>query len=227
MLSLHEAHALFVNEFPEVEISLSKFCSLCPDNVLVFSKMPRNVCLCQHHDNVNLLCSSLHKVVPEFPADSSTLVSSLVCDAGSEECMTGKCKKCPIKLKEIVGDAHLDKPLEWFQWERKECKITTKKGVEKISKRVMKVQISGTVKEAINSLSKKMPPFLEHVFIKRKQAKFFEQRLSNLKPNEAVVQVDFSENYDTCLSQDEIQSAHWNQRQVSVFPIFIWTKAVG
>ena len=89
------------------------------------------------------------------------------------------------------------------------------------------MQISGTVKEAINSLSKKMPPFLEHVFIKQKQAKFFEQRLSNLKPNEAVVQVDFSENYDTCLSQDEIQSAHWNQRQVSVFPIFIWTKAVG
>ena len=165
VLSLCEVHALFVNEFPEVEISLGKFCSLRPDNV-VFSKMPRNVCLFQHYDNVNLLCSSLHKVVPEFPADSSTLVSSLVCDAGSEECMTGKCKKCPIKLEEIVGDAHLDKPLEWFQWERKECKITIKKGVEKISKRVMKVRINGTVKEAINSLSKKMPAFLEHVFIK-------------------------------------------------------------
>ena len=61
VLSLWEVHALFVNEFPEVEISLGKFCSLRPD-VLVFSKMPRNVCLFQHHDNVNLLCSSLHKV---------------------------------------------------------------------------------------------------------------------------------------------------------------------
>jgi hypothetical protein len=35
------------------------------------------------------------------------------------------------------------------------------------------------------------------------------------------LQVDFSENY-TCVSQDEIQSAHWNQNQVSLFTVALW-----
>jgi len=37
----------------------------------------------------------------------------------------------------------------------------------------------------------------------------------------ALLQVDFSENY-SCMSQDEVQSAHWNQRQVSLFTAALW-----
>ena len=36
-----------------------------------------------------------------------------------------------------------------------------------------------------------------------------------------MIQVDFSENY-TCMFQDEIQSAHWRQDQVSLFTTAIW-----
>lgn len=37
----------------------------------------------------------------------------------------------------------------------------------------------------------------------------------------SVIQVDFAENY-TCLYQDEIQSAHWSNPQVTVFTAAIW-----
>lgn len=37
----------------------------------------------------------------------------------------------------------------------------------------------------------------------------------------ALLQIDFSENY-TCLQQDEIQSAHWHQHQVSLFTALLW-----
>ena len=40
-------------------------------------------------------------------------------------------------------------------------------------------------------------------------------------PAFALIQVDFSENY-TCTYQDEIQSAHWQQKQVSLFTTAIW-----
>ena len=33
------------------------------------------------------------------------------------------------------------------------------------------------------------------VFVKRKQSRFFEEKLANLQPNEAIVQVHLSENY--------------------------------
>ena len=46
--------------------------------------------------------------------------------------------------------------------------------------------------------------------------------MSNLSPDEALVQVDFAENY-SCRYQDEVQAAHWDQQQVTVFPIVIWT----
>ena len=39
----------------------------------------------------------------------------------------------------------------------------------------------------------------------------------------AVLQMDFAENY-ACTAQDEIQSAHWNQNQVTLFPTVTWFK---
>ena len=49
-----------------------------------------------------------------------------------------------------------------------------------------------------------MPFFLEHVYVKRKQSKFFEDEKASLKSNESIAQVDFAENY-FCRYQDEVQ----------------------
>ena len=65
-----------------------------------------------------------------------------------------------------------------------------------------KVTKEGTV-EALHSLQSKMPSFLEHVFVKRKQAEFFEKGTAQMQPDEA----DFAENY-ICQHQDEVQAAH-------------------
>lgn len=35
-------------------------------------------------------------------------------------------------------------------------------------------------------------------------------------PDEGLLQVDFAENF-VCEAQDEVQNAHWNQRQLSLF----------
>lgn len=53
MWSLKETFGLFQKENPQVKIGFSKFCSLRPKNVLLQAFMPRQVCLCQYHDNVN------------------------------------------------------------------------------------------------------------------------------------------------------------------------------
>ena len=63
---------------------------------------------------------------------------------------------------------------------------------------------------------------MKHVYFKRQQSKCFECKIEHLQADEAVVQVDFSENY-TCQQQDEVQTAHWNQEQVTIFHVAIWT----
>lgn len=224
MWPLKEVYNEFQNSNPNIKISLSKFCSLRPQNVLLSSKMPRNVCLCEKHDNIKLLCEAIHKIVPRVPLYSSDVLHTFVCDSDNENCMTGKCKNCPKWVDEAKESAPLDEEMEWFQWERVFVKIPRKKeDAPKTKKKIQKVLKEGSVEDAINSLNNKMPAFLDHVFVKRKQSQFFEKKISNLGSNEAAIQIDFSENY-TCGHQDEIQAAHWDQSQVTIFPVVIWTK---
>ena len=94
--------------------------------------------------------------------------------------------------------------------------------IKKTVKKMKKI-CKGTLDDLLLLFESKIPSFLEHVFVKREQFKYFEEKLTNLDKDEAVIQVDFAENY-TCKYQDEIQSAHWNQEQVTLFTVAIWTK---
>lgn len=47
-------------------------------------------------------------------------------------------------------------------------------------KKIQKVQTEGTVDDALEDLEVQLPPFLEHVLIKRQQARFFKDKLEHL-----------------------------------------------
>ena len=70
-----------------------------------------------------------------------------------------------------------------------------------------------------------IPKFMEHCFVKRMQATSYNDERDVAEHAEddtkAFPQGDFSENY-TCVFQDEIQSAHWKQAQVSLFTAALW-----
>ena len=94
--------------------------------------------------------------------------------------------------------------------------------------RLIKVIEDGTVKELSEYITNLIPQFLEHCYIKRNQSASYqkervdaETNSEHYNPSHALIQVDFSENY-TCISQDEIQSAHWKQSQVSLFTVAVW-----
>lgn len=61
------------------------------------------------------------------------------------------------------------------------------------------------------------PKFLKHSYVKREQEKAFtadRKRVnSDQHLSEAILQVDFAENFK-CECQDEVQQAHYNQKQV-------------
>ena len=67
--------------------------------------MLRNVCCCQYHENIKLLCDCLSKEVPDFPGYSSEFVNNFVCNPESEECMLGKCARCPRYLGSFKGSS--------------------------------------------------------------------------------------------------------------------------
>ena len=57
-----------------------------------------------------------------------------------------------------------------------------------------------------------------HYFIKQKQSKSYHDHKAQLHsdPDTAVLQMDVAKNFST-LWQDEVQSAHWHKKQVTVF----------
>eukprot|EP00112_Aurelia_sp_Birch-Aquarium-sp1_P019466 Seg4820.5 transcript_id=Seg4820.5/GoldUCD/mRNA.D3Y31 product="hypothetical protein" protein_id=Seg4820.5/GoldUCD/D3Y31 len=86
--------------------------------------------------------------------------------------------------------------------------------------------MSGNVKDLYDHISLMSPKFLHHCHIKRQQAKSYQsdKELASNKDSEiAVLQMDFAENY-SCSAQDEVQSAHWNQNQVTLFTTVSWLK---
>lgn len=82
------------------------------------------------------------------------------------------------------------------------------------------------MEEAIDALSKKLPGFLDHVYVKRKQSRFFEEKISNLKPNEAAVQVDFSENYTCALIKMKYRQLIGTSHRL-LFSLSLFGQAMG
>ena len=227
LYSLRETFALFKNDNPSTLVGLSKFSSLRPTNVKLLSETPKNTCLCLYHENIRQICDCLSKVV-NFPAYTHDFVNNAVCDVNSESCMMGKCSSCPKWIEQIIEQCSgLDTSVSWFEWERVQTDSSkTLSDTSSTQKHMKKLCKIGTVQDVFNSLKSKLPFFLQHVFLKLKQVAYFEEITSNIADDEAVLQVDFSENY-SCRHQDEIQAAHWNYEQVTLFPIALWMKDYG
>ena len=87
----------------------------------------------------------------------------------------------------------------------------------------MKSQKTGLLRDVLNNLFETAPKFTRHEFIKRQQSAFFQEKKKGGNESSAVLQVDFAENC-TAGYQDEIQAAHWNQIQITIFTAVSWIK---
>ena len=112
--SLNETYAIFMKENSSVQIGFSRFCSLHPVNVMLSVDMPRDVCLCQYHEKIKMICECLKKEISSFPQYSGNFVDNFVCNSESELCMLGKCNKCPNWLEGMKEEADLDESTLWY-----------------------------------------------------------------------------------------------------------------
>ena len=227
--TVNETYSLFKQDNPDLKIGKSKFAELKPQHVLHRSDTPKDACLCLYHENVILICEALHKAIPEFPVYSSEFVSNFVCSPTSETCMLGHCEACKEKgdmWLETFEEGSSNQEVTWYEWARETNEVapSKQKAGDDLTvrfKRMEKRCQVATAGEALASLSQKIPAFLTHVFIKREQSNHFQYKLCSIPPRSALVQVDFSENYNI-QQQGEVQSAHWNQQQLSLFTICVW-----
>lgn len=157
-----------------------------------------------------MCCKAISDVLPEFPVYGPQLESLLLCDNPKKNCWFRVCKKCPdpkkiaLRILEKSGKSQKSRT-SLCQWKKNNDTNRFQKHTE-----------SGTLNKLITHFLGILPEFLKHSFIKRQQSTQFQKddkEMTESNGEVALLQIDFAEGFN-CESQDEIQSAHWNQATV-------------
>ncbi|XP_063219709.1 uncharacterized protein LOC134529494 [Bacillus rossius redtenbacheri] len=212
MMSVVEAHQKFSELYPEIHISRSKFFEMRPKHVKPIKDTPHNVCVCIKHSNFRFLAEAISPFCIGYQGNSLTptsLIQIMCCNTHEERCMTNKCSVCHYDVKSLL-EPHSDfsREVKWNKWIKTEGQLVVEK-------------VSSSLQNLVTQLNTYIPNFKKHVFVKCEQARYFEDKKNNLRKGEAVMQVDFAENY-SIISQDEVQSAHWQHSQVTIFTCCLW-----
>ena len=67
LMSIKEAHSLFIKDNSSVKIGKSKFAELRPGNVFPITGKDHIVCCCMYCENYKLLISQIQKKIIKFP----------------------------------------------------------------------------------------------------------------------------------------------------------------
>lgn len=165
-LTLGEVYRLFIEEYPSHNIGFTKFTSLRPKHICLRNETPSNMCLCIYHETIRLLLESS----PIFPSSTTEFVKLIVCNDNDESCMLQICNNCKDlklyrKFVENLNESELESQVSYKQWTKSEDGT------------VVRNKNDAVLNVVLDLLEKQLTYFLWHVYVKRKQAKFF----TNLK----------------------------------------------
>lgn len=223
LLNLKECYELFKKTESVAKIGFSKFAELRPKNcILAGGNGTHSVCVCTTHQNVKLMIvgGKLKEMKIDEASDLGDYkqcLSQIMCQEKTPYCYLNKCEKCPgvAKLQEKLLN-HFEEGMietitykQWVSVDR--CTFET---------------FCKTVEEFVDSFCEQLVGLKKHSFIASQQSKYYKHLKENIQEDEAVVSLDFSENY-SFIVQDEAQSFHWNNDQATVHPFAVYYNEKG
>ena len=175
--------------------------------------IPQPSCLCEICKNVYFVAKTLNKKIKScnmVPTDAHSLAEKYTCDSSSRTCMFSENECCVtgVTMEEFPDDCD---DVEYYEW-------------TKVDGKVKKVVQSVDVEEAIELFNKQIKILKAHIFVKRTHTHYNRPK-ENLKTNEFIVHVDYSENYKD-KEQDEIQSAYFGHNSFSIFTVRCYTRGI-
>ena len=212
-------HEKFCAENSNSIISYISFTRLRPFWVRVPVAKDRDTCLCRKHENLQLLADKLYQLGILKSKYLEDVLQHICCDISERACMFRECEVCQgqtvhFQKNNVPQD---DTVVVWPEWTTSNQDYT-KDGQTKTAKITAKSIIRGTLKELKEKFNNNVCTDLaRHVYIIRHQFRAYQSLKRSLQANEAVLHIDFSENY-MCKNAAEIQSAHFgaSNRQASI-----------
>jgi hypothetical protein len=210
---LHDLRTLFVlfdREHPGI-IGFSKFASLKPRCCVQAGAPGTHItCLCKRHENLKLRLDALDESL-----HLDEIIKASVCSTVNEDCMMGNCDQCPgyFIIAELLRDCSLAKDdnvfeVEFQTWDKF---MSDKTNLETILE---------PKENFLDHLADDIEKIRSHEHIRRTQVSYMKTSQEMLLDHEAIIQLDFAENY-RCTLQNEIQEAHFCAQQATVHPVVV------
>lgn len=216
--TMKELHALYISEVDkELSLSYRQFLRLRPFYVTEPKTSDRNTCACIDHENVSLLLDKFYQNGLLKTKSTSEMISAIVCNVQKKQCMYRVCSICCYREIEVaLPDA---REINWQQWERQK----TVEGDHTFTHFIKKT-CTGTWAELLLLLNRKLDDLAKHQYIWLHQVALCRTVKETLHEKEAVVHMDFSENYG-CKLSTEVQSFHFggSRQQATIHITVVYT----
>ena len=189
-------------------ISFTSFWRSKPFWVRQPSESERNTCMCKSCDNIKLLAMRLFDFNIIKTDDLQILIEDSCCASKTKDCFYGCCKLCGSRdvTSEDISDLTLES--QWEQWTTVKEQRTLLNGKEKIVTFTKKMTETGTIENLINNFKKMFRQYKMHVYNIINQFEHFGRIRKELSRNEAIIHVDFAQNYVAKMGK-EVQSVHF------------------
>ncbi|XP_041961131.1 FK506-binding protein 5-like [Alosa sapidissima] len=186
----------------EHTISYRQFGRLRPFYVTEPKASDRNTCACFDHENVKLLLDRIHQSGFIGSKSISDALVQIVCDVKKKKCMFRQCAKCCYSEIELAIPQNTGL-VTWHQWQRERV---CSEG--KTFPHFVKRALTGKWEDLLKSFNEKLDALAKHQYIWIYQVEQCRALKNSLQDHEAVVHMDFSENY-ACKLNVEVQSFHY------------------
>ena len=172
-------------------------------------EIPQLSCLCEKCENFELLCEGIKRSETSFkllPTSVRELLPKFCCNYGNEACALETGRNCPefnMSPLKSVDEVH------FYQW--------SKQATKKYPEKSLHIESGQEVLEIFRT---QLSIVKKHLFLARTQHQCYKTAKENIKADEVVVHVDFSENYDN-KQQHATQSAYFGYQQFSIYTVAI------
>ncbi|CAH0713855.1 unnamed protein product, partial [Brenthis ino] len=172
---------------------------------------------------MELLVTAMNKSSILNEKNPSDILSTLCCDSFNTNCLQRVCKTCASRNL-IYREFNNEIDLTFFEWIKVTKEVILENGTKKRQIITLKQKVVMKPMEAIAKLENELTKYMDHTYKICNQYKVIKCLKENLNIHEAVVHVDFSENYNLKYAQ-EIQSFHFggSRQQVSLHTVVIYT----
>ena len=221
LMSKLKSFNLFTATYPEFKKSFATFKRIFPKHIKRMSASHRRQCCCA-------TCVNMESELTAFCTKSDNkvtnqeMVQSVFCKLPKINCITGKCETCPVINNTILScnDNVLNTLISYHVWERKPVHIQNESNEIKVITKQSLVRKVSTMSKLRDEILSKATTFAQHLHVAHHQIGIAREINDNLPQNHLKLTIDFAENL-TLFPQDEIQSAHWTQQQVTIVPCII------